>query len=63
VCVCVCVCARAHMNTCNYWGQKRVWDSLELGVEGDFELPYGCWELNSDLPGEQEAFLTAKSSL
>jgi hypothetical protein len=51
------------MNTCNYWGQKRVWDSLELGVEGDFELPYGCWELNSDLPGEQEAFLTAKSSL
>lgn len=44
-------------NVC--WGQKRVFDPLELQLHG-CQLPCGCWELNLDLLQEQQVLFTTE---
>ena len=50
------VCAHA----CSaYGGQKRVLNSLGIGVTDSCEPPYGCWELILGPLEDRQMFLTA----
>lgn len=42
------------------WGQKRQLDPVQLELQQAVSLPYGCWELSSDLE-EQTVLLKAET--